>query len=625
MSEPVSAGGVYLFGPFRLNPAARTLHRGTAPVSLTPRMFDLLLCLVRNAERVVDRPELMRAVWGERIVEEANLKQTVYELRRALETAPDSPLIATVPMRGYRLAVPVRLERTPAMPGISRRGLAARLPSGFRRSGIVAAGLLGAVLVALALGDALLTHKPPAPAGFVAPPHSVAVLPFSNSSGDATQNDFADGISEDLINALGRIEGLHVAARTSSFLFRGRPRAVTDIARQLNVGAVLEGSVRREGARIHINAELIDAGSGFSFWSRSYDTDGGDLLGAQTHIAEAVAASMQVALLGDPVEKLALGGTRNQAAYDAYLRGMKLLRVAENIAAIAAARAAFENAIALDPQFALARAYRAREMVLIAEDGTNMSPADIQDRLDAARQEADRALAIAPDLGVAHLALSDLFAGAQEFPEAQREMALARQYAPNDVQVLVDDVFLEVALGHAAQALQAAEEGVGLDPLAPAAYTALAYAQRTRRDYDGALASLHRARMLGAAEPDIAVMEAMVALERGDNALARQGCARGTHWMNYLCLAIVEHRLGMNAEALFHLAALRAALGANGAFQYAEVYAQWRQPNEAVKWLQAAYRLHDSGLLTIKSDKLLDPIRDTPQYAAIERQLHFPP
>lgn len=615
VTETAAASCVYVFGPFRLDPARRTLHRDGAPVVLSGRTFDLLLALAGNAESVVDRQTLMHAVWGTRVVEEANLKQTVYELRKALEAGHDARLIVTVPMRGYQLALPARREPAHAEAPLRGTAGAARIRVG---------ALAGAGFAAFALAAAFAWRAaPPAAPGSPGAAHAVAVLPFANASGDAGQNDLADGITDDLINDLGQIPGLRVAARTSSFLFRDHGRGVTEVARDLHVGVVLEGSVRRTGAATRINAALIDAASGFAVWSRGYDVGSADLLAAEAAIARDVAGAMQVAGAAEEAGPGA-GGTGIAAAYDAYLRGMKLARGANDVPALTAALAAFEEAIARDPNFALARAYRARQLVLVAEDSTSMQAAEIHAQLDEALAEARRALAIAPRLGVAHMALADLYEVAQNFAEAQREMALARAAAPSDVQILIDSVFLDATLGQAARAQGWAALAVSLDPLAPSAYTALAYADRALRDFAGAAAALHRARLLGA-DADIDVMEALVALERGDDAAAEAGCARGKHWMNYLCLAIVEHRLGRTDEALFHLAALRGALGANGAFQYAEVYAQWKQPGEAVKWLQAAYRMHDAGLLSMRADPLLDPIRSTPQYATIVRKLNFPP
>ncbi len=610
----------YVFGPFSLDPLRRTLTLDGRNVGLPPRVFDVLACLLENAGRTVDRAELVRAVWGCRVVEDGTIRQTVYELRRVLEQGGGAKLIATVPLRGYRLTVPVQRVLS-APPAPEPQGVARRLPRTWWGSMLLAGAPAAAAAVVLSLiGPA--RHGPVA----AAPPQFVAVLPFTTPGHETRQDEFADGVSTELIDALSRVGGLRVSARNSSFLFRNRPVAATEVARQLNVGAVLEGSIVRDGERVRMVAELVDAGTGSTLWSHGYDIKSGDLLDAQADIAEAVAASLKVVLGPGHGTELALGGTHNAAAYDAYLRGLKYARGADDKNARQAAREAFEAAIALDPGFAMARAWRARELAELFDESGNATPAQSQPLLREAADEAGRALAIAPDLGIAHLARADIAKAQQNFLEAEREIWLAREYAPNDIQVLLDDVYLQVEFRHPGAALKVAELGVSLDPLAPSAYTALAYAQQAVRDYDGALASLRHARLLDANSAATTMIGAIIAFERSDNRTAAQDCARGRNgWMGELCLAVAEYRLGHTSQATVHFAALRNALGDNGAFQYAEVYAQWSQPAEALKWLDVAYRTHDAGLAMLKTDTFLKPIRQTPQFAAIERELRFPP
>jgi TolB-like protein len=154
------------------------------------------------------------------------------------------------------------------------------------------------------------------------------VLPFVNMSGDKDQEYFSEGLTEELLNSLSRINELQVAARTSSFSFQGEHPDIATVAHKLNVAAVLEGSVRRSDHTIRITAQLINAVTGFHLWSQTYDRDLGDVLKLQTEIATAVAEALKVTLLGDVSARIELGGTRNPAAFDAYLRGLKLARIA---------------------------------------------------------------------------------------------------------------------------------------------------------------------------------------------------------------------------------------------------------------------------------------------------------
>src|SRR5439155_2914163 len=218
---------------------------------------------------------------------------------------------------------------------------------------------LAVTVVIVALAAYLLVEKPwvAKSVAFAPPAHSIAVLPFVNLSGDKEQEYFSDGLTEELLNSLAAIEGLQVAARTSSFSFKEHPDIVT-VAHKLNVAAVLEGSVRRSAHTIRITAQLINAVTGFHLWSKTYDRDLGDVLKLQTDIATAVAAALKVTLLGDVSAKIELGGTHNPAAFDAYLRGSKTLNAVRSGNDAQTAIAAYAEAIRLDPRYALAFAGR---------------------------------------------------------------------------------------------------------------------------------------------------------------------------------------------------------------------------------------------------------------------------
>src|SRR6516164_8491776 len=200
---------------------------------------------------------------------------------------------------------------------------------------------------------------PVPPVAFNPPPHSIAVLPFVNMSGDPSQEYFSDGLTEEILNSLSRINELQVAARTSSFSFQGEHPDIATVAHKLNVASVLEGSVRRSGHTVRITAQLNNAVTGFHLWSQTYDREISDVLKLQTEIATAVASALKVRLLGDEAARIELGGTRNPAAFDAYLRGLKLARAAAaDSASTLASIAAYTEAVRLDPNYAIALAGR---------------------------------------------------------------------------------------------------------------------------------------------------------------------------------------------------------------------------------------------------------------------------
>src|SRR5580658_4893546 len=205
----------------------------------------------------------------------------------------------------------------------------------------------------------------PQPAPFTPPPHSVAVLPFVNMSGDAKQEYFSDGVSEELLNALSRLNDLQVIARTSSFSFKGQNVDVPTIARKLNVGAILEGSVRRAGNTVRITAQLINTVTGFHLWSETYDRPLTDIFKVQTEVATAVAQQLQIKLAGDESAKFDVGGTTNPDAFDAHLRAMRLFDHAAG-PEWRASLTELDKAIALDPDYAAAYALRAETLIYLS-------------------------------------------------------------------------------------------------------------------------------------------------------------------------------------------------------------------------------------------------------------------
>jgi TolB-like protein len=251
-------------------------------------------------------------------------------------------------------------------------------------------------------------------AAFSPPPHSVAVLPFINMSGEKEQEYFSEGLTEELLNSLAEINGLQVAARTSAFSFGGKDTDIGTIARELNVGAVLEGSVRRSGNTLRVTTQLINAVTGFHLWSHTYDRDLGDVLKLQTEIATAVAGALKVTLLGDIASKIELGGTRNPAAFDAYLRGAQdLNNSVPNFKLLQSALASFTEAISLDANYALA--FAARSQALIDESAYFATGAAIREGFDKALADARHALALAPDLPEADGAGADIHVGVLRF------------------------------------------------------------------------------------------------------------------------------------------------------------------------------------------------------------------
>jgi len=282
-------------------------------------------------------------------------------------------------------------------------------------------------------------------AAFAPPPHSVAVLPFVNMSGDTQQEYFSDGLTEEILNSLARINELQVSARTSSFSFKGKDADIGTIPHKLNVASILEGSVRRAGHTIRVTAQLNNAVTGYHLWSQTYDRDLGDVLKLQTDIANAVANALRVALLGNVAAKIEVGGTRDPAAFDAYLRASNAYRRfgPANLAAgalnkegLQSAVAAYTEAIRADPDYALA--YAGRSLAFADFARALVTGPDVGDYFNKAQSDARKAIALAPDLADSHLALANFFAGSLELADAFREYERALALAPGNATLLKD-------------------------------------------------------------------------------------------------------------------------------------------------------------------------------------------
>jgi TolB-like protein len=468
---------------------------------------------------------------------------------------------------------------------------------------------------------------------FAPPPHSIAVLPFVNLSGDKEQEYFSDGLTEELLNSLAQIDGLQVAARTSSFSFKEHPD-IAGVAHKLNVGTVLEGSVRRSGHTVRISAQLINAVTGFHRWSKTYDRDLGDVLKLQTEIATAVATALEVTLLGDVSAKIELGGTRNPAAFDSYLRASEADEFGHDAKDLETAIAGYSEAIRLDPNYALAFAARSIAWTHHAEPKGTTVREDTE--LKKARADARQAVTLAPELAEGHLALHLLFNQELDFAQASVESQRAVALAPGNAHVLVRYGRFAVLTGHTDAGIDAARRAVIdagiaaarraviLDPLNHNTHGRLGDSLYFARRYAEAVAAFGDVLVLAPQDPSIPGRRGLAYYGLGDSERARASCeARPDSEISQWCLALAYQRLARHADAETALAKLRAA-GDRWAYPCAAIYAQWGNTSQALESLESAWRLRVPELRWLKADPLMDPLRKEPRFQAIERALKFP-
>jgi TolB-like protein/tetratricopeptide (TPR) repeat protein len=482
--------------------------------------------------------------------------------------------------------------------------------------------LIGAAAApVLALGAWWVAGRPGLGGGPSAPAHSIAVLPFANLSGDATQDYFADGLTEELIGALARLPSLQVAGRTSSFKFKGSKDTSAAIGAKLGVAYLLDGSVRRAGDRARIGAELIDARSGFTRWSQDYDHDMKDVLATQASIAETVAEQLKGALLGGEIAALGAGGTSNPAAYDAYLQGKRVFDLGGGEDAFRAALAQFDVAVAADPGFAAAQAARARVLLTI---GDEFSGPAAHDKLYAeALAAARRAVALAPGLAEAQATLADTLASAfLDFAGARAAYAQAIATGAGQSEVLTRYGLFHCDIGEPEAGLAAANRATILDPLNPRVFASLGSSSYVARKYPEAIAAVRQALAfspgLNAAHERIG----FALLQQGDpKAAAAEFGLEPVGWLKQTGLAIALHRLGDGAGATAAFRALTSDPDDFVYYQQAMVLAQWGKLDGAFAALESAIAGRDSGVVAIKADPSLDPLRADPRFAVVLRRL----
>ena len=465
-----------------------------------------------------------------------------------------------------------------------------------------------------------------ADAAFNPPPHSIAVLPFVNISSDKQQEYFSDGLTEELLNSLSRINELQVAARTSSFSFQGEHPDIATVAHKLNVGAVLEGSVRRSADTVRISAQLVNAVTGFHIWSQTYDRNLGDVLKLQSEIATAVAEALKVSLLGDVSAKIELGGTRNPAAFDAYLRATKIYQGGlSNPKDVEAAIARYTEAIRLDPGYALA--YSSRSIAVFyygVNFATTMSA--IRAAIDKARADAHKAINLAPNLSEGHLALAIAYQALLEFQRATEEFERAMALGPGTARTLRNYGGFAVDMGRNDFGLTLLRRALVLDPLNVLAQQALGDALPYLHRYPEAIAAYNHAEALDSNTPNSFSHNIGWAYYLlGDFESARASCEKRPEYDgNQLCLAVIYDKLGRHADAEAMLAKVRTSDGDSFPLGYSMVYAQWGKTARALDWLETALRLRDPRLMSLKTEPLLDPLRKEPRFQAIENALKFP-
>jgi TolB-like protein/DNA-binding winged helix-turn-helix (wHTH) protein/Tfp pilus assembly protein PilF len=491
----------FQIGDYGVDPGANRIHSANSSTQIEPKAMAVLCHLAANAGVTINREEIMASVWPGRIVVEETLTRTISQLRAALADEVARPrYIQTVPKQGYRLIAEVREDRpeTPASAPVEpeteisdtpdRALIRPSSPGTKIASALVVLVLLGWLAMQfgvvepeapLAVGISVLPAKP-----------SVAVMPFRNLGADAESEYFAEGVAEELRNALAAVPGLRVPSRRSSLAFKSGNVDLQTIADQLRVRHILEGSVRRSGDNVRMSAQLIEIGTDTTLWSQQYDRRLQDVFAVQEEIAQQVISALRGTLLGDAGAPPRVVRSSNLDAYTLYLQGQYWWMSGTTSNWFYKARDAFEQAISLDPEFAAAHAGLAYIYARFNFYDEYMPASQARPR---ALQALETALTLDPLVLDAWFARAILSRGSGDYLTAQSALDRALELNPNSAtgHFLYSELWL--AENQPAKALAAATRALDLDPLSPWVNVNLAIVQFSIGQWDEAFATLTRA------------------------------------------------------------------------------------------------------------------------------------
>ncbi len=571
----------YDFGRFRLDAAARLLFREGQMIPLAPKVADTLLMLVENAGNLVEKEELLKKVWPDTFVGEGSLTRTISVLRQALaDDADRHQYIVTIPKRGYRFVEPVES----VAPGPARSG---------------------------------------------AEKVMLAVLPFENLSGDKRQEFLSDGLTEEMITQLGRLnpERLGVIARTSAMQYKCTDKSIQQIGRELGVAYVLEGSVRRAGNRLRVTAQLIQASDQTHLWAEGYERDMGDILVLQRHVAQAVAKEIEIKLARREQARLENAGSINPEAYEAYLKG-RYLWSKRTPDSLENSIRYFEKAIKLDPGYAPAYAGLADSYLTLHDDG-HLPPTEA---LANAKQAAAKALHIDETLAEVHTSLAHAHMHEFNWSAAEVEFKRAIELNPNYPAARFYHANYLVAREHFEEAITDARRAQALDPVSLPAGSNTASILYHARQYDLAIEQslkvLDMDRNFARAYEDLGrAYEQKRKYEPAIRAFRRAAAlsARSPRYLASLAHAYAVSGRKKEALKLFEELRKTARRRYVPSYAFALVYAGLGDKDGAFAWLEKACEERSSWVVFLKVNPIWVPLRSDARFQALLRRLGLPP
>jgi TolB-like protein/DNA-binding winged helix-turn-helix (wHTH) protein/Tfp pilus assembly protein PilF len=628
---PNAPRAAYEFGRFTLISTEKRLLCDGKVVPLAPKVFDTLLLLVENHGRLVQKDELLKALWPDTVVEEVGLAHNVSQLRKVLGDPADDPkFIETLPKRGYRFIAAVRALDEPAarQASLPANGVASSAVqrAAWSRPAIVAT--VAAVLGLVAATSAYL-YWPRAGQRVAGAPleiHSLVVLPLENLSGDKEQQYFADGITDALTTDLAQVGSLRVISRTSAMQFKGSRQTLPQIGHELKVDAVVEGTVARVDNRVRVTAQLIEARSDRHLWARTYERNLKDVLALQDEIAQDIAEQIRIELTPRERSLLTQVHAVDPEAHDAYLKGRYWWsqRTAEGERK---GLDYFQKAVAKDPTYALAYAGVADSFIVLGFHG-RLPP---REALPKGKDSAIRALELDPSLAEAHTSLAIVkFSHDWDWSGAQHEFKQALALNPNYATAHHWYSHYLVAMGRLDEAVNELERARDLDPFSVPINAFLGQALYYARRYDDALRQFRRGLEM---YPDrVEFYEGIADVYEQKKIFAetfavRQQSLRLTNDIQTArTLDQAYRRSGYEGYLRKKAQILEQAphLDMFAVLFLAHLYALLDDEADAMPCLERAYDEHNPWLLNVQVDPAMDSVRSSPRFRDLVRRIGLP-
>jgi TolB-like protein/DNA-binding winged helix-turn-helix (wHTH) protein/Flp pilus assembly protein TadD len=648
MSRPVKE--LYEFGPFRVDPAEHTLLRDGRPIPLRPKVFDMLVVLIENHGHLVEKEQLLSSVWNDQFVEEGNINKNISMLRQVLGEGNGQQFIETVPKRGYRFIAEVRkvsesdqtelaqstsimspVVQTAEEPSNATQEIdeyaapaAATLPAPAqpKRSWLTLFVLLVLLVVATIAYVAFMRPRRTSSTPTVS---SIAVLPFQNLSNDSTQDYFVDGMTDALIGDLAKIGALRVISRTSAMHYKGTNKSLPEIAKELNVDAVVEGTVQRFGDRVYVRAQLIYAASDSHLWAADYDRDLRDALDLQSEVARAIAGEIRIKITPAEQRLLVPKRTVPRAAIDNYLQGRYFWnrRTEQDLRK---AIGYFESAINADPNYAqpyagLADCYNQLGTVMIGV----MPPLEARGTAETA---ARKALKIDNQVGEAQAALGYVNFFNWNWATAEEEFKRSIELNPSDASAHRQYAHYLIARERVDEALAEINRAQELDPLSLSISSSRGFILYNARRYDEAIEQLRRVIAIdpthyqanwtlglthlanGQLDQAIATSEKAVAVSgRAPAALGVLGFAYGLVGRKREANKILDELLELQKRRYVTPMSL------------VYVYVALGNKDEAFAWLEKGYQERSNAFAFFKVSPTMDALRSDPRFTDLLRRI----